>query len=175
MGIILHVVNKKPTRSFVSRYISLFSPWSIDLLELLTGSLVVKKLFASYGIWRFNTACIRAHHLSLSRPTLFSPCPHIPLPEKRSILMSSLHQWLGLPSGFFPSIPTKSLYIVILSPKLDTWPVHLILLNIITRTISGEQYGSLRSCSFLHSRYRPKHDTTHSLSNFALFTNISKF
>ena len=51
----------------------------------------------------------------------------------------------------FPQIsPTKTLYAPL--PKLATCPAHLILLDLITRTIFGEQYRSLSSslCSVLH-------------------------
>jgi len=55
----------------------------------------------------------------------------------------------SIPQGF----PIKTLYTPLLSPTRATCPAHLILPDLITRTIFGEQYRSLSSslCSFLHS------------------------
>ena len=64
------------------------------------------------------------------------------------------HLRLGLPSGLLPSgFPSKTLYKPLFSPIRSTCPTHLILLDLITRTILGDEYRSLRSslCSFLHS------------------------
>jgi len=82
----------------------------------------------------------------------------------RSSLILSSHLQLGLPSGLFPSgFPTKSLYVLLLSPIRTTCPAHLILLYLITRMTFGEQYISLSYSiwSFSIPRYldppRPKY------------------
>ena len=131
----------------------LLTPCSRVLLEKLTGSQLVKKFPAFYGTRRIIIAFTNARHLSLSwASSIQSVLPH---PTSwRSILISSSHLSLGLPSGLFPSgSPTKILYIHLLSSIRATCPAHFILLDSITRKIFGEQYRSLSSslCSFLHS------------------------
>ena len=74
----------------------------------------------------------------------------------RSLLILSPYLHLGLPGNLFPSgVPTKTLYTPLLSSLRATCPVHLILLDWISRTVSGEEYSSLSFsfCSFLHSPF----------------------
>jgi hypothetical protein len=62
----------------------------------------------------------------------------------RSILILFSHLRLGLPSGRLPSgLPTKSLYASIFSSTRATCPAYLILLDLITRIIFGDEYRSL--------------------------------
>ena len=90
---------------------------------------------------------------SYPKPDWSSPCPpHCN--SWRSISVLSSHLWLGLPSSLFPSgFPAKPLYIPLLSPICATCPAHLIVLDLITWTMLGEEYRSLSFslCSFLHS------------------------
>ena len=89
------------------------------------------------------------------QPDQFSPSPpHLSTTSCISILILNYHLRLGLTSGFFPSVfPNKTLYEPLLSSIRASCPAHLILLDLITRIIFGEEYRSLSSssCSSLHS------------------------
>jgi len=127
--------------------------WSRVLLEKLTGSKLVKKFPTFCGSRRFITAFTNACHLSLYWVSSIQSRPLHPT-SWRSIAILSSHLCLGLANGLFPSgYPTKTLYRPLLSPIPATCSAHLILLDLITQTIFGEQYRSLSSslCSFFHS------------------------
>ena len=97
-------------------------------------------------------------HLQLPATCLY-PEPHQtgPCPQPmswRSILIWSSHLCLGVTIGLFPSgFATKTLYTSPFSPVLATCPAYVIVLDLFTRIIFGEEYRSLSFslCSFLHS------------------------
>jgi len=61
----------------------------------------------------------------------------------RSILILSSYLRLGLPSCLFSSsFLTKTLYAFLLCSTLATCPTHLILLDLMTQTMLGEEYRS---------------------------------
>ena len=136
----------------------LLTPRSI-VLGKLTGSQPVKKFRGFQGTHTFITAFTSPRHLSQSwtrQIRYTSPHPT----SWRSTLILSSYLCLGLPSDFFPlHFPTKTQNPVYTSPLPihGTCPSRLILLDLTTRTIIGEEYRSLSSswCSFLHSPVTP--------------------
>ena len=105
----------------------------------------------------FITAFKSVRHLSLSGANSIQSIPPHPT-SWRSILISSSHLRLSLPSGLFASgFPTKTLYTPLTLPhaRYVSRPSHSsrFWFYCITRKILGEQCRSLisSSCSFLHS------------------------
>ena len=101
----------------------------------------------------FITAFTKSRHLSLfwARSIQSMPPPILLLNIHFNII---LPYNLGIPSGLFPSgSPPQTLYAPLLSPMRAIFPSHPIRLDLITRTIFGQQYISWSSSlrSFLHS------------------------
>ena len=87
-----------------------------------------------------------------SEPYQRSPCPP-PNPWRSTLILSS-HLSSAIPSGLFSSgIPTKTLYAAVVFDICTKWPVHLILIDLITQIIFEEEYRSWSSslCGLLHS------------------------
>ena len=128
------------------------TPWARVYLEKLTSFQLVKKFPAFCGTRSFITAFTSARHLSLSWVTSIQSMPSYPTAWSFILILC---YYLGLSSKWSLSLsfPTKTMYTHQLSPIRAKCPAHLILLDLITRTILSEEYRSLSSslCSFLHS------------------------
>ena len=123
----------------------LLTPWSRVLIERLTDSLLAKKFPTFYWTRKFITAFTSTHHVSLSLARQKQSLTSHPTAWS-SILVLCSHLRLGLPSGLVSSgFPTKNLHTLLLFPIRATCPAHLILLDLITRTMLDEEYGSSSS------------------------------
>ena len=121
------------------------TPWSRVLLEKLTGSKLINKFPTIYGTWMFITVFTSVRHLSLSwASSIQSMSPHPTC--WRPILIFSSHLCLGFLSDLFLSgFGTETLHTPHFSSIRAACPDHLSLLDLLTRTVVGEEYRSFSS------------------------------
>jgi hypothetical protein len=131
----------------------LFTPRSKVLLDMLNGSQLVKKF--PQILWN-----PKFHHRIHKYPSPFPIFSQLNPVHTLTSLFLKTHFNIIFPStlGFlqwspYLRFPHQNLYTAFPYPMRPTSPTHLILLYFITRTILGEEYGSLTSSlrSFLHS------------------------
>jgi hypothetical protein len=116
------------------------TPRSRPLFEKLQGPQLVKNDPTFYGTRRFITAFKRAHHLPYEADQS-STCTHPASRTPVSILSS--HLSLDLPSKLFPSgLPNETPHAPLLFPITCYMPSHVIILDLITRIIFYDEYGS---------------------------------
>jgi hypothetical protein len=130
---------------YISHYLLTYSMEQCPSWEADQSSHLTKKFPAFYGTRRFFTVLTSARHPSLSwANSIQSQRP--PPTSWTSILILSSHLRLGLPNGLFPSrFPTYTLCTPLSSTIRATYLVHLILLDLTTRTILGKDYRSFSS------------------------------
>ena len=99
----------------------LLTAWSTVILQMLTGSQLVKKFPAFYETWRFIIAFTSARHLSLSWARSIQSMPSSQFLTIHRNIIKLLR--LGHPSGLFPSsFTTKTLYAPLFSVIRATCP-----------------------------------------------------
>lgn len=123
--------------------------WSTVLSEQLTASQLVKKVLEFCQTRKFITAFSIFRLLSLFCASSFQSN------NQHSTFWSSIILHSPLYTYFFKCLrfPHQTLYASLLCSITATFPVHLIIHDLIIRIIFWEQYGSLSSSLFnlLHS------------------------
>ena len=139
-----------------SKYVHIL--WSCTVTHSVQHSLWETNRFsgsqefpAFYRTWRFITAFTSAQHLPLSWARSIQSIPPHPT-SWRFILILFSHLHLHLQSCSFLQVSPPKPCMQLSSPPCATCPGYLILHNLITHIIFGEEHRSFSSslCSFLH-------------------------
>ena len=124
-------------------------PRSRVLLEKITDSQIVTK----FHTFNKPEGSLPHSQVPYPEPDRSSPYPYILLPEDPPSKYTPIYAWVFQVVSFPQVCPPKPCIHVSSPPIHATCPANLILLDLITRTILGEEYRSVSSslCSYLHS------------------------
>jgi len=175
MGIVLRVVNKKPTRCFcLVKHLIIYSmkhspAWEANRFSAsqeIPGILYNPKL----------QYCIHKCPSSVPLPSHLDPVHPQHPPSRISIIILYTYLHLCLPSGLSLSFgfPQQNPNMPLLSPLRATCPAHYFPLNFGWGVPKIKlMWFSPLPCYRFPPRH--KHDTIHTLLNCVTLTNVSKF
>jgi hypothetical protein len=128
------------------------TPWRWVLLQKTPVTQLLANLSTFYGTLMFIPVYTRALHWSILRGRWTQSTPPYPI-SLRSILILSSHLHLGLSIGLLPSgFLAKTLY-EFRVPMSAIYHTHIIVLDLITLSIFGEEYMLRRSLLYCFLKF----------------------